>query len=103
MDAGGSHAVRHDFHFKTTRTDEANDSASVDLGYHVSHALEITAIQVARPQVQIRWSARPGGRYVVGRSDDLAVWDELPVGETDTWIDPDAASDARRFYRVREP
>ena len=103
VDAGGSHAVRHDFHFKTTRTDEANDSASVDLGYHASHALEITSIQVTRPQVQIRWSARPGGRYVVGRSDDLAVWDELPVGETDTWIDPDAASDARRFYRVREP
>ncbi|MBN1919570.1 MAG: right-handed parallel beta-helix repeat-containing protein [Verrucomicrobia bacterium] len=102
VDAGSLSAFFHDLEIRTTRTDEARDLGTVDVGYHAAHVLRIMSIARTSPDVQLQWNARPGASYVVAWSDDRSAWHDVPVGETGAWLDTDAASCALKYYRVRE-
>lgn len=49
----------------------------------------------------LRWNSQAGLSYSVLSSDDLVTWNNLFVGQTNTWTDlGDLSSTPRRFYRV---
>lgn len=61
----------------------------------------LATAQASASGVTVRWPAQPGFRYSVQWSDDLLHWNNVPVGESSTWTDPDTSGSAlRRFYRV---
>ncbi|MBN1918300.1 MAG: right-handed parallel beta-helix repeat-containing protein [Verrucomicrobia bacterium] len=102
LDAGSTHAAFLDLNTRTTRTDEADDRFTVDMGYHAAYVLRITSIAQIGPDVQIQWNARPGKDYVVEWSGGGEPWHEVPVGAVGTWLDATTAAFMRRVYRVRE-
>jgi hypothetical protein len=101
VDAGSDTAQSLGFNRLSTRTDEARDTGAVDMGYHF-YALGVNSITMVDDGTTLHWSAKPYVKYIVEISSDLENWTSIPVGETDTWTDPNAHGCKRRFYRIRE-
>jgi hypothetical protein len=102
VDAGSDTVENLGLDGTTTRTDAVPDAGIVDMGYHATPWLVIRSITKAGGSVTIEWTARPGTSYVVEWSVDHFIWNEVPVGETGSWIDHDCAAYGHKYYRVRE-
>jgi hypothetical protein len=50
----------------------------------------------------LQWNSQPGFSYTVQRSDNLTVWSNIFVGQTNYWIDANSVIAApKQFYRVQ--
>ena len=101
VDAGSDTAQSLGFNRSTTRTDHVRDTGIIDLGYH-TYALGIDSVSKTGDDITIHWNAKPHLSYMIQLSTDLENWTSIPVGETDTWTDPNAHGYRHRFYRIRE-
>lgn len=61
----------------------------------------ITSAQpMATGSFMLQWNAQPGVAYFTQWSSDLAQWNTVPVGQTNSWLDTNMLNAAWRFYRV---
>ena len=67
----------------------------------MTEPFSITSIEMTDDDVTIRWNTLPGVSYTVQWSTDMENWNNVPVGETDTWTDTDVTETAK-LYRVFE-
>jgi len=94
----------------TVATSDGNGRVafSVDLqGQHIAsvteYALYIADIACNGGAITLFWDALPGTNYTVKAGSEPGTWNNnIPVGQTNAWLDPDSTTLPRRFYRVRE-
>jgi hypothetical protein len=102
VDAGSTSAQDLGLGELTTRTDGDKDTGTIDMGYHALFLLRITAIYPSGNDVVIEWNARDLEVYTVQWSTDMENWNDVYVGETDTWTDVGGMYSLEKYYRVRE-
>ena len=68
-------------------------------GLHID--VTITLIERSGEDVIITWDSEPGTSYTVQWSTDGSTWNDVSVGETNTWTDT-SVSGTVKFYRVIE-
>ncbi len=101
VNAGSGSAAERQMDQLTTRTDNVTDAGTVDIGYHAPlYALEIDSITRGSDPITIHWNQWPGLSYIVQWSEDLSLWNDIPVGATDTWTDTNTLPYSKKFYRV---
>ena len=72
------------------------------MGYHYKAGLNIYAIERSGENVIIRWNAQSGFSYSVQWSEDMIIWNDVPVGAVGEWTDTNTAGYSIKFYRVAE-
>lgn len=102
VDAGSDTTENLDLDAMTTRIDHVSDEGIVDMGYHYPYLLMIISIIIDEDDAVLKWSTRPDKTYVVQWSDDMANWNDVPVGAVSQWRDVGYGSVMKRFYRVIE-
>jgi len=101
VDTGSDTAANLGLDALTTRTDCMPDEGVVDMGYHAPYMLLILSITRSGNDIIISWNALTGVSYTVQWSTDMETWNDVPVGETDTWTDT-GVTETAKYYRVFE-
>ena len=102
VDSGSDTAAGLGLDSMTTRTDQAVDAGTVDMGYHYPCNLVVYSIEHSAGAVTIRWNNKAGKSYTVQWSTNLEDWTDVVVGETGEWTDPDVSAYQEKFYKVLE-
>jgi hypothetical protein len=84
----------------TTRTDNAVDDGTVDMGYHYPMVLNIISIEYDETGATLYWNAKAGKSYIVRWSEDLASWNDVSVGAVSQWKDLWIGGSYIRFYQI---
>jgi len=100
VDSGSAPAAELGFGYLTTRTDSGLDIATLDMGYHAPHYLQILGLFFAGDDVIIEWNGHAGGSYTVQWSADLVGWHPVFVGGVNSWTDIGGRLRPAAFYRV---
>jgi predicted outer membrane repeat protein len=103
VDAGSDTAVNLGLNEMTTMTTSECDSGGVDMGYHYRMPREVRILSISRSggDIVLRWNASPGKAYTVQHSLDFETWEQVPVGDTNCWVDVGVLENCR-LYRVVE-
>ena len=66
------------------------------------YALLICSTSRIGSNIIVQWNALTGISYAVQWLSDMEVWNDMPVGENNTWTETVAAMESERYYPVIE-